>query len=176
MLPFRRRHRGPARPRAQPAALPRGADAVWSEASQPFGRSLDTPHFAGRHAGDETVAITRIQLPVAARRDSRSARGQETDAERPVAGAARDARRWPADAAAARRYDPPRARHHDHRERSRDDRKMPNAQAPHEAPMRRIASSSRSSASAISSFECAADMNAASKGEGARYTPSSNAA
>ena len=154
-------------------ALPHVRDTVRTDPAHSPRRPLDAPRLARRHAGNEAIPVSGVELPIAARRQHRRAVRYECDPQRTIARVERGVRCGACDAPAARRHDSPSACRTDQYRRSDGD--LPNGQPPHDAALR-MASSSRSRATVTSSTECAADMNAASYGDGARYTPRSSAA
>src|SRR5215471_8268248 len=94
----------------QSSTAPRAGDAIRTDAAHSRPSALDGPRLAFWRPRHEAVVLRRVELPVAIRRQRRSATHDETDAQRTIAGADRAARGRPLDAPAARGHDPPRTR------------------------------------------------------------------
>src|SRR5204862_576595 len=74
-----------ARTRNKASALPSACNAIGAHPAQPRSVSLDAPRLAGRHAGDETLRVSRIELPIASRGEHRRAACHEADADCAIA-------------------------------------------------------------------------------------------
>ena len=70
VLPIQGEQGAAASARNQTAALPHAGDSIRANAAKTLADTLHMPHLARRHAGDEAIAVARVELPVAIRRES----------------------------------------------------------------------------------------------------------